>query len=187
LDALSSVGYSLFWKSPAWREISKGRVGKPRTAMQSSYWKPFVFLVGLFLLTFSSKLFAGGAEAQSVLEPYVQIQRALASDQFQGVPAQAGALSKALEGDAWRDAPPALRQALEKLLKAKDIWSARLAFKELSSALIPYLKGKGIKTGRYVIAHCPMVDGDWIQEGKEVRNPYYGSEMLECGEVTGDL
>jgi hypothetical protein len=38
-----------------------------------------------------------------------------------------------------------------------------------------------------VIAHCPMVDGDWIQEGKEVRNPYYGSEMLECGEVTGDL
>ena len=38
---------------------------------------------------------------------------------------------------------------------------------------------------------CPMAfDGKgaaWISEIKEIRNPYYGDEMLECGEVKEEL
>ena len=39
--------------------------------------------------------------------------------------------------------------------------------------------------------YCPMAfDGKgaaWISEIKEIRNPYYGDEMLECGEVKEEL
>lgn len=35
--------------------------------------------------------------------------------------------------------------------------------------------------------YCPMYndgkDGLWISETKEIRNPYYGSEMLSCGTI----
>ena len=42
--------------------------------------------------------------------------------------------------------------------------------------------------GQVGLFHCPMaLDGegaDWIQEGEETANPYYGSEMLRCGSLT---
>ena len=35
--------------------------------------------------------------------------------------------------------------------------------------------------------HCPMFNENkgaiWISEVKEIRNPYYGKAMLECGEI----
>ena len=35
-----------------------------------------------------------------------------------------------------------------------------------------------------VVAHCPMKNADWVQTGETIANPYYGSSMLDCGEVT---
>jgi hypothetical protein len=38
---------------------------------------------------------------------------------------------------------------------------------------------------------CPMYNDKkgayWLSEVKEIRNPYYGKEMLECGEVKGEI
>jgi hypothetical protein len=38
--------------------------------------------------------------------------------------------------------------------------------------------------------YCPMYDqgksGYWISETKEIKNPYYGSEMLTCGGITSE-
>ncbi len=32
--------------------------------------------------------------------------------------------------------------------------------------------------------HCPMADAGWLQLTPEVSNPYHGSEMPSCGQVT---
>jgi hypothetical protein len=32
-----------------------------------------------------------------------------------------------------------------------------------------------------------MAEADWLQVTPEVRNPYYGSSMLECGEIRREL
>jgi hypothetical protein len=29
--------------------------------------------------------------------------------------------------------------------------------------------------------------GDWLSTEKEIRNPYYGDEMLECGRVAEEI
>jgi hypothetical protein len=38
--------------------------------------------------------------------------------------------------------------------------------------------------------YCPMYDqgksGYWISETKDIKNPYYGSEMLTCGGITNE-
>jgi hypothetical protein len=41
-------------------------------------------------------------------------------------------------------------------------------------------KPKGID-----VVFCSMAKGSWLQKRGEVRNPYYGSSMLTCGEVVG--
>jgi hypothetical protein len=35
--------------------------------------------------------------------------------------------------------------------------------------------------------YCPMKKSNWLSNEKTVKNPYYGSAMLTCGEVTGTI
>ncbi|PKP34687.1 MAG: hypothetical protein CVT98_10650 [Bacteroidetes bacterium HGW-Bacteroidetes-15] len=41
------------------------------------------------------------------------------------------------------------------------------------------------------VQHCPMADNnkgaDWLSSEKEIKNPYFGSSMLKCGEVTKEI
>lgn len=55
----------------------------------------------------------------------------------------------------------------------------------LSAALVAITERArpGPAVGEILVMHCPMVPADWLQTGDELRNPYYGSEMLECGEL----
>ncbi|MCD8739391.1 DUF3347 domain-containing protein [Mucilaginibacter roseus] len=66
----------------------------------------------------------------------------------------------------------------------------RKAFLTLSKDVITL--AKGIKTGKPAfVAYCPMANdgkgGYWLSEAKEIKNPYYGDAMLECGEVKEEL
>lgn len=77
------------------------------------------------------------------------------------------------------------------LHEAADLPAARRMFHPFSTAaaalLEPFRSGSG-----FDIFECPMVDqmlpgvpakGRWLQaSGTTVRNPYFGSEMLECGQ-----
>ena len=74
----------------------------------------------------------------------------------------------------------AIGAAAEALAGAMDLWSARDAFGPLSDALIAY--GKEVGFGELRVAYCPMVDKEWVQATSEIRNPFYGSMMLTCGE-----
>lgn len=51
-----------------------------------------------------------------------------------------------------------------------------------------YALAKGFGGGRTLYhAHCPMYNdnkgGLWLSEAKEIKNPYFGSEMSTCGSV----
>ena len=74
------------------------------------------------------------------------------------------------------------RQA-DALAQAKNLDAARDAFKPLSKSLIKYLKDKNVPAGTYHEVYCPMADASWLQTGREIRNPYYGSQMLDCGQL----
>jgi hypothetical protein len=32
-----------------------------------------------------------------------------------------------------------------------------------------------------------MVNRSWLQKGEKIRNPFYGSAMLTCGEIKGKV
>ena len=70
--------------------------------------------------------------------------------------------------------------------------SAREAFRPLSHAMLKAATlARGDKTAIHLVhMFCPMVPGgggDWMQPGGDLVNPYWGAEMLGCGEVVRDL
>jgi len=60
----------------------------------------------------------------------------------------------------------------------------RKSFKNLSNSIDNLITNFGSKKNLYK-DFCPMYDGGsiWISEIKEIKNPYYGSQMLTCGSI----
>ena len=104
---------------------------------------------------------------------YVAAQEALASDDLDQA-------RQALQ-DLVQNASPTLKPLAEKAASAADLTAVRIAFKPLSEEV-----RKGQIPAGYVVAYCPMADGDkgahWVQKDQpQIANPYFGASMLRCG------
>ncbi len=79
----------------------------------------------------------------------------------------------------------------QKIAEAKDIVAQRKEFTALSSDVIALFKHAELAKGTIFVQHCPMANkgdgGDWLSSEKKIQNPYYGSEMMECGAVTEEI
>lgn len=67
----------------------------------------------------------------------------------------------------------------------------RIAFSPLSNAMYSLLKSTNLKNAGVYKQYCPMAFNDkgayWLSEEEEIKNPYFGKKMLECGEVQDSL
>ncbi|NLF37881.1 DUF3347 domain-containing protein, partial [bacterium] len=135
----------------------------------------------------------------AVVQASFGVQAALAGDDLASARAAASAVATVLDsadmklpgGDAhgaWMTEHAALKRAGEGIARAGDIGAARVAFKEMSDALVAAANRFGLAGTTAVFkADCPMAfdgkGGDWLQAGPAVRNPYFGAQMLECGDI----
>lgn len=137
-------------------------------------------------------------QLDGVVTAYLAIQVALAGDDLAAAKKAAGtalvALGKVkmhlLEGEAhrvWMKQANQLETLLEKLAAAEGIESARATFASVSAQLETVIARFGTPGGKLYKAWCPMAFDNrgaaWIQAGDQIRNPYFGSMMLECGEI----
>lgn len=135
----------------------------------------------------------------AVVDAYLDLQRALSIDEDSQQMARSIADSlervdmSLLDGAAhrvWMDQLPGLRQAAEDLAAAGGLDQRRTLLGPLTAGLVSALKTLGYERaeGQVGVFHCPMaLDGegaDWLQQGEETTNPYYGSQMLRCGSRT---
>ncbi len=97
------------------------------------------------------------------LTSYEKIHIALAADDLTGAKAAATEL-----GDSGND-----------IARANSLKDARAGFEKLSA------HAKTIATGQsgYHVAHCPMLNKDWVQTSTTIANPYGGKGMISCGEI----
>ncbi|MFI5196047.1 MAG: DUF3347 domain-containing protein [Chitinophagales bacterium] len=76
-------------------------------------------------------------------------------------------------------------------IKDANCEKQRLAFGTLSSAIYGLLKNAEIKNAGIYHQYCPMAFNEkgafWLSDESEIKNPYFGKKMLECGEVTDSL
>ena len=137
----------------------------------------YTFCFTLLLVDPSISLTAQEVQAQSVdfeaqLAEYVQVQEALAADDFATAKLELQEFTEIAESSLQA-------QAIE-ALAAENIEDFRARFKPLSALLAEQTLPVG-----FARAYCPMYDSGsaWVQRDGPVRNPYYGAFMLTCGVV----
>jgi hypothetical protein len=145
--------------------------------------------VKLFAATVMCALAIANASAVQDADPlkaivgsYLEIQAQLAADKIDGVkPAAAAIATNAASLGSERGGR--IAQTAKVVYDATDLKTAREAFGPLSDAVIAAARADGKNLAGVKLGFCPMVKRSWLQKDAKVRNPYYGSSMLECGEL----
>ena len=137
-----------------------------------------------------------------VVSAYLSVQVALADDDLPQSVKAAEALIRSVTQvklsrpsdavAAWAPIAEALRVHARHVVRAGDLEGARQGFEPLSEAVIRLLATFGNPLdGPVRLAHCPMAAGSegaqWVQQGAEVDNSYFGASMLTCGEVRQEV
>jgi Cu(I)/Ag(I) efflux system membrane fusion protein len=138
---------------------------------------------------------------QSILGAYDRIHESLAKDQIDGVAAQAVALRgsirqlisstpEQMKQESYRGAVTKLRRTAEGF-DARNLEDGRAQFGFFSADLIAFLKlyPALIDHSLYTIT-CPVwkeSPAQWLQTTAEVKNPFLGKQMPDCGQVSGPL
>ncbi|RYY47112.1 MAG: DUF3347 domain-containing protein [Chitinophagaceae bacterium] len=74
-----------------------------------------------------------------------------------------------------------------KISATKDLKKQREYFANLSSNMAAVAKSFKLSDKPVYVQYCPMKKASWLSSEKQIRNPYYGSSMLTCGEVMETL
>lgn len=65
----------------------------------------------------------------------------------------------------------------------KDLKKQREYFPNFSNNMIVLAKTLKLTSEPIYQAYCPMKKANWLAGDKVIKNPYYGSSMLTCGQV----
>lgn len=125
----------------------------------------------------------------NLYQQYEVLNTALVASDFDAVKEAAAALSSSTKDLQGRGKE--IHLEAEKMVAAADIDAQRLAYSPLSNAVIVWIKESGLTAGNLYVDYCPMAlnneGGYWLSSKKEIENPYFGDQMLTCGEVKETL
>lgn len=80
-----------------------------------------------------------------------------------------------------------LISTLETIGNSTSLETQREYFVSLNELLIPIMAVSGSAAQALYVQTCPMANNskgaEWLSAEKEIRNPYYGDAMLQCGRV----
>ena len=80
---------------------------------------------------------------------------------------------------------------MEHIEHGSDFESVRDIFWSVSKSFIHYAEMTHSFKGTVYVQYCPMADDNkgasWLSTDSSIKNPYFGSAMLECGEIVNKL
>jgi len=69
------------------------------------------------------------------------------------------------------------------IAKSGNLEQQRNEFAKLSESFWKLIKANKSFQNKAYYNYCPMKKAYWISESKDIRNPFYGKQMLQCGNV----
>ncbi len=142
------------------------------------------------------------AELEKVIDAYLKVKDALvkedepATDKAVELMSEkvAAVIPTKLEGEglkAWKNHQTLYEAKLKEMHHIKGLENKRSYFSHLSEIMYCTIKSFGLKQGNLFAIYCPIVfDGKgayWISDSKIIQNPYLGSKMPACGEISEEL
>jgi len=137
-------------------------------------------------------------QINKVLVAYLEIKNALANDDNKLANQKAAEFTATLKEvntaqlDAkqkatWLKYSEKLRFDGDHISESAAIAHQREHFASLSKNMYSVIKELKSNSNPVYMQYCPMKKESWLSESEEIKNPYYGKGMSECGKVTETL
>lgn len=120
-----------------------------------------------------------------VFDAYQMITEDLVNSDFKTAQRHVADLLQAV-GDSKEEKWSRVEEVANKLADVNNLETFRVGFFDLTRVLETPFK-EGISGGNIYMQYCPMAFNNkgayWFSSDKEIMNPYFGDEMLNCGGV----
>ncbi len=141
-------------------------------------------------------------QLQGVYDSYIQMKNVFVASDAKDVRKKAEIVKSnlqqvdmgLLEGDAhmiWMKNLDKLDSEITAIASITNITTQRISFAVFNDAFYASLKAFGLHHGTVYYQYCPMANGDkgafWLSDIEEIENPYFGEDMLKCGETRETL
>ncbi|RYD80551.1 MAG: DUF3347 domain-containing protein [Sphingobacteriales bacterium] len=140
------------------------------------------------LPTVKSQVLIKDVKKTSIFNDYEDLKNALVDSDSSKAQKSAQVLEKSLDDYEGCETTASIAK---KISETTDLADQRKDFTALSMDLIAFIKSSEIEKGTIYVQHCPMANkgdgGDWLSTEKDIKNPYYGKEMLTCGRVVEEI
>lgn len=134
----------------------------------------------------------------ALLTYYYGVKDALVAGDAKTAALQSGELLKAINEVDMAALPPSVHSTFMSLkdklamdarhiAEVTDIHHQREHFAGLSSNMAALAKKTPLSDQPVYEAYCPMKKAYWLSKETTIKNPYYGSAMLDCGKITATL
>lgn len=142
-------------------------------------------LILSIILIVSSIAVSFAQQHTDLLTHYLAVKDALVKGDASTAATQAGELNKAITSHS--DILDKVSTNAVAISKTTDIELQRKQFKTLSDNF--YTLSKSIKLSEEPVyrLYCPMKKSYWLSKETVIKNPYYGKQMLNCGNVSDTL
>ena len=131
------------------------------------------------------------AQVSKLYQNYIAIKSALASDDADKASKAASEFIKTASAIDYKMVSEGnlniLRKDATLISDARTITAQRETFYNLSDNMIALTKEFKLSEKPIFVQYCPMADGSWLSDEKQIVNPYYGSSMLSCGTVKSEM
>jgi membrane fusion protein, copper/silver efflux system len=167
------------------------------------------FIALFFILIFSSA-FAQTivikepvkSQLNAVLKSYLELKNTLVASDLKKSQEKAQSIinvmgkvdESKLEGthkDVFIKSRAKIKSEAEQISKATSVDKQREHFGTVSDEIYQVLKTIKVNDTKIYRDYCPMANDNngafWLSEKKEIENPYFGTQMLTCGEVKQTL
>jgi dimeric dUTPase (all-alpha-NTP-PPase superfamily) len=130
-------------------------------------------------------------QISKLYQNYISIKQALASDDADKTSKAASEFIKTASAVDYKVLSEGnlniLRKDATAISDARTITAQRESFLNLSENMIALTKQFKLSDKPIFVQYCPMADGSWMSNEKQIVNPYYGSSMLTCGSVKSEI
>ncbi len=148
------------------------------------------------LITGLNPLFV--SQLNNLYDRYIELKNAFVSSDAEKVRKASATVEEALRkvdpvlasGNAnsvWVELNKNLEMHIKAISSSNMIEKQRIGFSGLSDNLYNAIKSLGLMNKTVYFQFCPMAMNDkgafWLSESEEIRNPYFGDQMLTCGET----
>ncbi len=138
----------------------------------------------------------------TVFSAYIDLKEAFVSSDPTKVNAEVATVKAAITSvevtdlssdanDQWEEYQTGILSSLDAIAASVEVEAQRNEFSSLSDLMYKNIKTFGLAGSTAYYQYCQMAfnntGGYWLSDNEKIRNPYFGSKMLACGQVKEKL